>query len=172
MYILGISCFYHDSAACLLKDGKIIAAAEEERFTKKKHDNSFPINAIEFCLKKENITTKDIAYVSFYEKPILKFERILYQHIYSFPKSWKTFVDTMPGWFSEKLRIQKLIRKKLKYKGDIVFVKHHISHAASAFLPSPFDKAAILTIDGVGEWNTLTIGYGKKNHRNLHTCGY
>ncbi len=163
MYIIGISCFYHDSAACLLKDGKIMAAAEEERFTRKKHDNGFPINAIKFCLKHENITIKDVDYVSFYEKPLLKFERVLYQHIYSFPRSWKVFVDSMPSWFSEKLRIQRLIRKELKYKGDIIFVKHHMSHAASAFLPSPFDKAAILTIDGVGEWDTLTIGHGEKN---------
>ena len=163
MYIIGISCFYHDSAACLLKDGKIIAAAEEERFTRKKHDNSFPLNAIKFCLSNEGLTIKDIDYISFYEKPILKFERILYQHIYSFPKSWKSFVNTTPSWFSEKLRIQKIIRKKLKYKKDIVFVKHHMSHSSAAFLPSPFEKAAIVTIDGVGEWETTTFGIGTSN---------
>lgn len=164
MYIIGISCFYHDSAACLLKDGKIIAAAEEERFTRKKHDNSFPINAIRFCLKNENITIKDIDHISFYEKPLLKFERVLYQHIFSFPKSWKAFVNTLPSWFSEKLRIQKIIRKKLDYKGDIIFVNHHMSHAASAFLPSGFEKSAIFTIDGVGEFNTTSYGIGEKNN--------
>jgi carbamoyltransferase len=167
MYIIGISCFYHDSAACLLKDGKIVAAAEEERFTRKKHDNSFPINAIKFCLKNQRITIKDIDYVSFYEKPLLKFERVLYQHIYSFPKSWKAFVNTMPSWIAEKLRVQRIIRKKLKYKGDIFFVKHHMSHASSAFLPSPFEKSAIFTVDGVGEWETLSYGIGEKNNIRL-----
>ncbi len=167
MYVLGISCYYHDSSAALLKDGAIIAAAEEERFTRKKHDNSFPINAINFCLKHAGITIKDVAYVGFYEKPLLKFERLFSQHIQTFPRSFKTFLSSTPGWLNERLRVLSTIRKKLKYKGDVLFVEHHLAHAASAFLVSPFQKAAILTVDGVGEWSTTTYGIGEGNEIHL-----
>ncbi len=166
-YILGISCYYHDSSAALLKDGKIVAAAEEERFTRKKHDFSFPINAINYCLKSQKISTEEIDYIGFYEKPFLKFERVLYQHLESFPFSYKTFISSMPSWFNEKLRIVKAVRKKLKYKKDILFIEHHLAHAASCFLVSPFKKAAIVTLDGVGEWTTTAYGIGEGNNISL-----
>jgi len=167
MYILGISCYYHDSSAALLKDGIIVAAAQEERFTRKKHDTSFPINAIKYCLKSQNISINDLAYIGFYEKPFLKFERVLSQHLEMFPKSFKTFVSSVPSWINEKLRTTKTIKKKLKYKGDVLFIEHHLAHAASAFLVSPFKEAAILTVDGVGEWTTTTYGFGKENDIEL-----
>ena len=167
MYILGIGCYYHDSSAALLKDGKIVAAAQEERFSRKKHDTSFPINSIKYCLKSQNITIKDIKYIGFYEKPFLKFERVLSQHLQMFPLSFKTFLSSMPSWINEKLRVVRRIKKELKYKGDIFFIEHHLSHAAGSFLISPFEKAAILTIDGVGEWATTTYGIGKGNNINL-----
>src|SRR3989344_1320498 len=163
MYILGISCFYHDASATLLKDGKVVAAAQEERFTRKKHDISFPINAIKYCLESENISIENINYIGFYEKPMLKFERVLYQHLQYFPKSYKTFILYIPSWINEKLRVTKIIKKKLKYKKQIFFVEHHLAHAASSFLISPFKKAAILTVDGVGEWTTTTYGIGENN---------
>ena len=168
MHILGISCFYHDSSAALLKDGRIVAAAQEERFTRKKHDTSFPINAVRFCLKSQKITINDISYISFYEKPLLKFERVLSQHLEMFPKSLKTFLSSMPSWINEKLRVVKIIKKRLKYDKDILFIEHHLAHAASAFLVSPFKEAAIVTADGVGEWTTTAIGYGKGNDIKLH----
>jgi carbamoyltransferase len=167
MYILGISCFYHDSSAALLKDGKIVAAVQEERITRKKHDVSFPINAIEYCLKSQNIKIEDIDHIAFYEKPFLKFERVLYQHLQSFPKSYQTFLSLLPSWFNEKLRIVKIIKKKLKYNKDILFVEHHMAHAAGSFLISPFEKAAILTVDGIGEWTTTAYGIGEKNKIEL-----
>ncbi|MBL7055065.1 carbamoyltransferase [Candidatus Woesearchaeota archaeon] len=167
MYILGISCYYHDASAALLKDGAIVAAAEEERFTRKKHDISFPINAINYCLKSQNITINDIEHIGFYEKPFLKFERLLSQHIENFPLSLKTFLSSTPSWINEKLRLVKAIRKKLKYKRDIMFVEHHMAHAASSFLLSPFEKAAILTVEGVGEWTTTAYGLGEGNNINL-----
>ena len=166
MYILGISCFYHDASAALLKDGKIVAAAQEERFTRKKHDTSFPLNAIKYCLKSQGIKVSDINYIGFYEKPLLKFERILSQHLEKFPRSYKTFLSILPSWFNEKLRVLKSVRKKLKYKKDILFIEHHLAHASS-FLISPFEKAAIVTIDGVGEWTTTTYGTGIKNKITL-----
>ncbi len=167
MYVLGISCFYHDASAALLKDGMLVAAAEEERFTRKKHDNSFPINAINYCLKSQNISIKDINHIGFYEKPFLKFERILSQHIDAFPCSLKTFVASLPSWINEKLRVPRLIKKKLKYHGPIFFIEHHLAHAASSFLVCPFKKAAVLTIDGVGEWTTTTYGIAKENKVTL-----
>ena len=167
MYILGISCYYHDAAACLIKDGKIIAAAEEERFTRKKHDISFPINAINFCLKKANITGDKLDHVAFYEKPLLKFERILSQHLQSFPASYFTFIKTIPGWINEKLRIRKTLKKKINYKKDVSYIDHHLSHAASSYLVSPFKESAILTVDGVGEWATTTFGHAKENKITL-----
>jgi len=157
---MGISCYYHDAAACLIKDGKIIAAAEEERFTRLKHDTSFPINAINYCLEEAGIKGKDLAYVGFYEKPLLKFERLLSQHLEMFPRSLWSFYKALPSWINEKLRVPSTIKKKLGYKGDILFVEHHMAHAASAYLVSPFKKAAILTVDGIGEWATTTLGYG------------
>ncbi len=161
MYILGISCFYHDSSATLLKDGVVVAAAQEERFTRKKHDTSFPLHAIQWCLASQGITIADISAVGFYEKPMLKFERLLSQHLEMFPKSGKTFVSSLPAWFHEKLRVPKIIKKKLGYTGDVLFIEHHLAHAASSFLVSPFDSAAIVTVDGVGEWTTTTYGYGE-----------
>lgn len=168
MYVLGISCFYHDASAALLKDGVIVAAAEEERFTRKKHDVSFPINSINFCLKSQNITINDVDFVGFYEKPFLKFERLLSQHLEMFPQSFKTFVSSIPAWINEKLRVPKIIKKKLGYKKGIYFIEHHLAHASSSFLVSPFEKAAILTVDGVGEWTTTTYGYGEGNNITLH----
>jgi len=166
MYILGISCYYHDASAALLKDGVIVAAAAEERFTRKKHDVSFPINTINYCLKSQNISIDYIDYIGFYEKPFLKFERVLSQHIEMFPLSFKTFLSSMPSWINEKIRITKTIKKRLKYKRDILFIEHHMAHAASSFLLSPFKKAAILTVDGVGEWTTTAYGIGNEN--NIH----
>ena len=166
MYILGISCFYHDASATLLKDGEIVAAAAEERFTRKKHDVSFPVNAVNYCLESQGIKIDDIDHIGFYEKPLLKFERILYQHLHAFPKSYKVFVGNMPSWFNEKLRVMRFIKKKLKYRKDVFFVEHHLAHAAN-FLNSPFNQAAILTIDGVGEWTTTAYGLGKDNKITL-----
>ena len=168
MYVLGISCYYHDSAAALIKDGEVVAASQEERFTRKKHDTSFPINSIKYCLESQNIEINQIDHVAFYEKPILKFERILSQCIEGFPYSYKQFIKALPSWLTEKLRIPKTLKKKLKYKGDVMFVEHHLSHAASAFLPSPFEKAAIVSIDGVGEWTTTAHGVGHNNSIQLH----
>ena len=167
MYILGISCYYHDSSAALLKDGIIVFAAQEERFTRKKHDVSFPINAIRYCLKSQNISINDVEYIGFYEKPFLKFERILSQHLEMFPRSFKTFLSSIPSWINEKLRVTRIIKKTLNYKGDILFIEHHLAHAASTFLVSPFKEAAIVTTDGVGEWTTTTYGFGKGNEMEL-----
>ncbi|MBI4158718.1 hypothetical protein HY500_00485 [Candidatus Woesearchaeota archaeon] len=166
MYILGISCYFHDASAALLKDGVIVAAAEEERFTRKKHDASFPMHAINYCLQSQNITVHDLTYIGFYEKPLLKFERLLSQHLHAFPWSFKTFLQSMPSWLHEKLNITRAIRKQLKYSGDILFIEHHLAHAASAFLLSPFKKAAIVTIDGVGSWTTTSYGIG--NETKIH----
>jgi len=166
MYILGISCYYHDASAALLKDGKIVAAAQEERFTRKKHDIDFPINSIKYCLESQKISIKDIDYIGFYEKPFLKFERVLFQHISSFPRSLKTFISSTPSWVNERLRIIKILRKEIKYKGDVLFIPHHLAHAASFFI-SPFKEAAILTVDGVGEWTTTAYGKGKQNKIEL-----
>jgi len=144
-----------------MKDGIVVAAAEEERFTRKKHDTSFPVNAINYCLKEGNISISQVDYIGFYEKPLLKFERLLSQHLEMFPKSLWSFYKALPSWLNEKLRVPSVIRKKIKYKGDILFIEHHMAHAASAFLVSPYEEAAILTVDGVGEWATASYGYGK-----------
>jgi len=167
MYILGISAFYHDSAAALLKDGKIVAAAQEERFTRIKHDSSFPINAINYCLSSENISAKNLGYIGFYEKPFIKFERILFSHLATFPKSFVSFLMATPMWLKEKLWIPSLIRKKLEYEGEVLLIEHHLSHAGSSFLVSPFKEAAILTIDGVGEWSSGAYGKGEDNQIEL-----
>lgn len=159
MYILGISCYYHDAAAALLQDGVLVAAAEEERFTRIKHDYGFPSQSIEFCLRQAGITTADLNYVVFYEKPLQKFERILQTTLQTFPQSWGVFRESMITWFNDKLWIKGEILTKLNIPDEkLHFVEHHLSHAASAFFCSPYDEAAILTVDGVGEWTTATIG--------------
>lgn len=163
MNILGVSAFYHDSAACLVQDGKIVAAAQEERFTRKKHDFSFPINAIKYCLQNSGLSGKDLDYVAFYDKPFLKFERILETYLSYAPIGIKSFIKAIPLWIKQKLWIRELIKKELGYDGKIIFTEHHESHAASAFFPSPFQEAAFLTIDGVGEWATVSYGVGKGN---------
>ncbi len=160
MNILGISCFYHDSAAALVRDGKLIAAVQEERFTRKKHDQNFPTNAIRYCLKEGNIQVENIDYIGFYDKPLIKFERILATYIDTFPRSLPSFLKALPLWLKEKLWLPQKIREELGDAGQLLFVDHHLSHAASTFLVSPFSEAAILTADGVGEWETTTTGMG------------
>ncbi len=168
--ILGISAFFHDSAACILKDGKIIAAAQEERFTRKKHDSNYPHNAIEFVLKYANLKLSEVDKIVFFEKPFLKFERLLETYVAFAPKGFVSFSKAMPIWIKEKLFQKNLLFNKLKkhdqnYKSDqnIFFSDHHLSHAASAFYPSPFDEAIVLTADGVGEWATTTVAVGRNN---------
>ncbi|HON58910.1 MAG TPA: carbamoyltransferase [Smithella sp.] len=163
MNILGISAFYHDSAACLVRDGEIIAAAQEERFTRKKHDFSFPQNAIRYCLKEGGISSDALDYVAFYEKPFLKFERILETYLAFAPSGLRSFLMAMPLWMKQKLWMRAFIRKHLDYDGKIIFPEHHESHAAAAFFASPFAEAAFLTIDGVGEWTTTSYGIGENN---------
>jgi carbamoyltransferase len=168
MYILGISAYYHDSAAALVRDGDIIAAAQEERFTRKKHDFNFPKNAIKYCLKEAGITASDLSYVAFYDKPLLKFERILETYLAYAPHGIKSFFMAMPLWLKDKLWMPTLIEKDLGYEGEILFPEHHESHAASAFYPSPYQEAAFLTLDGVGEWTTTSYGVGKGNELKIH----
>jgi carbamoyltransferase len=163
MNILGISAFYHDSAACLLVDGKIVAAAQEERFTRKKHDPDFPKHAAEYCLKAAGLTIKDIDYVSFYDKPLLKFERLLETYLTTAPQGFTSYARALPLWLKHKLWIPDTIKSELSYDGEVLFTEHHQSHAGSAFFPSPYQKAAILTIDGVGEWTTNSLGIGDGN---------
>ncbi|MGD0591647.1 MAG: carbamoyltransferase [Bacteroidota bacterium] len=165
MNILGISCFYHDSAAALVKDGLLVAAAQEERFTRKKHDQDFPTNAIHYCMQEGGIQAEDLDYIGFYDKPFTKFERLLTTYVATFPKSLPSFLKAMPIWLKEKLWIPQKIREELGDAGKLLFVEHHLSHAASAFFVSPFSEAAILTADGVGEWETTTMGMG--NDRTL-----
>ncbi|MDQ3008425.1 MAG: hypothetical protein M3Q81_02400 [bacterium] len=160
MYILGLSCYYHDAAACLMQDGVIIAAAAEERFTRRKHDNSFPHQAIKYCLDTARIAMNEVDRVVFYEKPILKFDRILHQHLEQFPKSYDVSKSTMAHWFDEKLQIKKVIKEQLNYQKPIYYSEHHWSHAASAFYLSGYKKAVIVTLDGVGEWASTTVGIG------------
>ncbi len=167
MNILGISAFYHDSAACLVTDGKIISAAQEERFTRKKHDYRFPINAAKFCLEYSKLDINDIDLVAFYDKPFLKFERLLETYLTYAPVGIKSFIKAMPLWIKQKLWIKDLIKKELGYEGSVIFPEHHESHAASVFYPSPFNDAAILTLDGVGEWTTTSYGIGEENQINL-----
>ena len=168
MYILGISCFYHDSAAALIKDGDIVSAVQEERFTRKKHDHSFPSNAVNYCLEDAGITIKDINYVAFYDKPFIKFERILETYLAYAPFGIRSFLMAVPLWLKKKLWMKDLIRKELKYDGPMIFPEHHESHAASAFFPSPYKKAAIITMDGVGEWTTASYGAGLDNNISLN----
>ena len=163
MNILGISAFYHDSAAALVVDGEIIAAAQEERFSRKKHDHRFPKNAVEYCLKEAGISVSDIDYVAFYDKPFLKFERLLETYLTYAPIGIQSFIKAMPLWIKEKLWMKELIKNETGYEGKILFPEHHESHAASAFFASPFNEAAFLTIDGVGEWTTTSYGVGNGN---------
>ena len=167
IYILGISAFYHDSAAAVICNGEIIAAAQEERFTRKKADASFPINAINFCLSYANIEINEIDEVVFYDKPILKFDRILASYLHTAPLGIRSFFKAIPLWLREKLWVEDQIKKDLKYDKDILFTQHHQSHAASAFYPSPFNEAAILTVDGAGEWTTTAISYGNGNKLDI-----
>jgi carbamoyltransferase len=163
MKILGISAFYHDSAAALVCDGEIAAAAQEERFTRKKHDLRFPENAAKYCLREAGIAARDLDYVAFYDKPLLKFERLLMTYLAVAPKGLRSFYDQMPSWLKEKIFMRNTIRKALDYEGEILFCSHHQSHAAAAFFPSPFESAAFITVDGVGEWATTTFGVGREN---------
>ncbi|GAX59886.1 carbamoyl transferase [Candidatus Scalindua japonica] len=163
MNIIGISAFYHDSAACLVRDGEIVAAAQEERFTRKKHDFHFPTNAVEYCLKEAGVNAEGIDYVGFYDKPFIKFERILYSYLAYAPFGIRSFFKSIPLWIKQKLFIRDIVKKKIGFKGDVLFPEHHESHAASAFYPSPFSDAAILTIDAVGEWTTTSYGIGEEN---------
>ncbi|MCK6485656.1 MAG: carbamoyltransferase [Phycisphaerae bacterium] len=169
MNILGISAFYHDSAAALVRDGEIVAAAQEERFTRKKHDYRFPQNAIEYCLSEGGIEPTQLDYVAFYDKPLLKFERLIETYLAYAPVGFKSFLAGMPLWLRQKLHLPREMDRGLRhqYKGRYVFTDHHESHAASAFFPSPFDEAAILTLDGVGEWSTATYGVGRGNRIEL-----
>jgi len=167
IYILGISCFYHDSAACILDDGRIIAAVQEERFTRKKHDSNFPKNAIDYCLEEANIKVDDLNFVVFYDKPFIKFERILETALSYVPSGITQFIQAIPLWLKQKLWISEIIKKDLNYNGKILFCEHHESHAASAFYPSPFKEAAFLTMDGVGEWETASFGVGKGNELDI-----
>ncbi|MGQ0641263.1 MAG: carbamoyltransferase family protein [Gemmatimonadaceae bacterium] len=159
--ILGISAFYHDSAACLLRDGEIIAAGSEERFTRIKGDPAFPINAARYCLQEGGISVEDLTFVAFYDKPLLKFERILETYLAIAPRGFRSFAMAGPLWIKEKLYQDRAIKDALGYQGDVLYSEHHESHAASAFYPSPFEAAAILTMDGVGEWATAAIGIGR-----------
>jgi len=168
MNILGISAFYHDSAAALVRDGEIIAAAQEERFSRVKHDYRFPIHAIQYCLKESKIEPSQLDYVVFYDKPFLKFERILESYLHHAPRGIRSFIKAVPLWIKKKIWMKSLIQEEIGgYEGPILFPEHHLSHAASAFYPSPFESAAILTSDGVGEWATTSLGFGKANQITL-----
>lgn len=171
MYILGISAYYHDSAACLVNDGEVLAAAQEERFTRKKHDSAFPDNAINYCLQEAGISQHQIDYIVFYDKPFLKFERLLETYLAFAPNGLKSFITSMPVWLKDKLFQKKVITdalqalwgKNIKWEERLLFSEHHLSHAASAFFPSPFESAAVLTMDGVGEWTTTSLAIGQSN---------
>ncbi|MBN1783076.1 carbamoyltransferase [bacterium] len=168
MNILGISAFYHDSAACLVQDGQITAAAQEERFTRKKHDHSFPKNAVNFCIRHAGLTTDQVDIVAFYDKPFIKFERILETYMAYAPIGIQSFIKAMPLWIKEKLWMKEYIKKELNYEGKIIFPEHHESHAASAFFPSPYQEAAFITMDGVGEWATASYGTGRDNEIEIY----
>ncbi|MGE3190067.1 MAG: carbamoyltransferase N-terminal domain-containing protein, partial [Vicinamibacterales bacterium] len=167
--ILGLSALYHDSAAALVVDGRIVAAAQEERFTRTKHDAALPERAIAYCLGEAGLSPGDIEYVAFYEKPLLKFDRLIETYLAYAPRGFGSFAKAMPEWLRDKLFVPRRIAGALggAYRRRVVFAEHHVSHAASAFLPSPFDEAAILTIDGVGEWATASYGVGRGNRVTL-----
>src|SRR5579863_5711138 len=169
VYILGLSCYYHDAAAVLLKDGVLVAAAEEERFSRIKHDYGFPEKAIRFCLDQEGIQGEDLDYVVFFEKPFRKLDRILMTTLQTYPQSWKVFRESMISWMIDKLWVATKLQTELNIpKSKVLFSEHHLSHAASSYLCSPFDEAAILTVDGVGEWVTATCGVGRGNEIKLN----
>jgi carbamoyltransferase len=176
MNILGLSSYYHDSAACLIIDGEIVAAAQEERFTRKKHDDAFPVHAIEYCLREARIGAADLDYVVFYDKPFLKFERLLETYLAFAPKGFKSFATSLPVWLKDKLFQKRMICDALKenfgagidWTSKLLFSEHHLSHAASAFFPSPFEEAAVLTMDGVGEWTTTSLSIGSGNTLSVH----
>ena len=176
MNILGISAYYHDSAACLVSDGELVAAAQEERFTRKKHDPGFPSNAARYCLRAGGLCPADIDYVVFYDKPFVKFERIFETYLAFAPKGFKSFVMSMPTWLKDKLFQKRVITDALNehleadipWSERLLFSEHHLSHAASAFFPSPFDAAAVLTMDGVGEWTTTSLAIGKNNQLSVY----
>jgi len=166
--ILGISAFYHDSAACLVREGEILAAAQEERFSRRKHDAGFPRQAIDFCLREAGLAdASQVDLVAFYEKPFLKFERLLSTYLVCAPRGWASFLKAMPVWMTEKIWLKATLREELRFEGPLIFPEHHESHAASAFFPSPFERAAVLTIDGVGEWTTTSVGRGEGNQVEL-----
>lgn len=167
--ILGISAFYHDSAAALIIDGEIVAAAQEERFTREKYDARFPVRTIAYCLQEAGLTPEQLDYVAFYDKPLTKFERLLETYLSYAPSGWRSFKKAMPVWLKKKLFMRHAIRREFagRLKAPLIFTDHHESHAASAFFPSPFDEAAILTLDGVGEWSTATYGTGFGNKIRL-----
>ncbi len=167
--ILGLSAFYHDSAACLVRDGAIIAAAQEERFTRKKHDAAFPRQAVDYCLREGGLKVSDLDYVAFYEKPFLKFDRILHSYLAYAPSGLRSFLMAIPLWIRERIWMKELISRGLGYSGKIIFPEHHESHAASAFFPSPYPEAAFLTVDGVGEWTTTSFGVGRGNQVELRS---
>jgi carbamoyltransferase len=165
--VLGISAYYHDSAACLVRDGVVVAAAQEERFTRKKGDHRFPKNSVAYCLKEAGITPQDLTHVAFYDKPWIKFERLLETYLAFAPRGFASFIMAMPLWLKEKLWMDEQIKTEVGFKGDLIFPEHHQSHAASAFFPSPFERAAIITMDGVGEWATASWGVGAGNRVEL-----
>lgn len=167
MNILGISAFYHDSAACVVRDGVIVAAAQEERFSRRKHDPRFPGKAVAYCLAEAGIAPSQLDYVAFYDKPLLKFERILKTYMAYAPKGWKSFAKAVPLWLGDKMFLKQQIERNLGFSGPVLFPEHHESHAMSAFYPSPFPEAAVLTIDGVGEWATTTIAAGRGNQVDM-----
>lgn len=167
MNILGISCFYHDSASALIQDGKVVAAVEEERFTRRKHTNEFPRQSVQYCLDHAGIKINDVDYIGFYEIPKNKFNRLINTHLYYFPHTYEQFKPFAALWFMRNLQMENVLRKELKYENELVFVDHHLAHAASAFLPSGFDNSAIFTIDGVGEWTTTAWGVGEGHKINL-----
>ncbi|MCP4809772.1 MAG: carbamoyltransferase [Proteobacteria bacterium] len=167
MYILGLSCFYHDAAACLLKDGVPIAASDQQAFSRKKHDSDFPVQAIRFCLETAGITADQLDAVAFYDKPLMKFDRLLRYQLHHFPSTYRTFVDAMPRWIATKLRLPKCLKDNFGYTGAILYSEHHLSHAASAYYTSGFEEAAVLTVDGVGEWATASWGRGKGHDLEL-----
>jgi carbamoyltransferase len=179
MKVLGISAFYHDSAAALIVDGEMVAAAQEERFTRRKHDADFPSNALNYCLREGGISLDDVDYIAFYDKPLLKFERLLETYLAFAPRGFKSFRVALPVWLKEKLFLKDLLMKEVRARGSrrdvdkrLLFSEHHLSHAASAFFASPFEEAAVLTMDGVGEWATTSLAHGKGNElkvlREIH----
>jgi carbamoyltransferase len=170
MHVVGISAFYHDAAAAIVRDGEIVAAAQEERFTRKKHDAGFPRHALDYCLAEAGVKLQDVDLVAFYDKPLLKFERLLETYLAFAPRGFESFRMAIPVWLREKLFLKDLLQKQLVEKRPdfdwdkrLVFSEHHLSHAASAFFPSPFDSAAVLTLDGVGEWATTSLALGRGN---------